>query len=83
MTTGAAGTEVSAATARTIITAVTAIAGSLGTTTIAGGIETAAQHEAAVELGYSHAQDFLFARRMPADDLRAWLPATGVASPAT
>jgi diguanylate cyclase (GGDEF)-like protein len=83
VTTGAAGTEVSAATARTIITAVTAIAGSLGTTTIAEGIETTAQHEAAVELGCSHAQGFLFGRPMPADDLRAWLPATGVASPAT
>lgn len=69
------GTD-TAGTARTIIAAVTSIAASLGVTTIAEGIETAEQHAAVVELGCSHAQGFLFARPMPAHELRASLTLT-------
>ena len=69
-------TSATAGTARTIIAAVTSIAATLGMTTVAEGIETTEQHAAVVELGCTHAQGFLFARPMPADDLRASLPRT-------
>ncbi|HEX5203316.1 MAG TPA: bifunctional diguanylate cyclase/phosphodiesterase [Actinoplanes sp.] len=56
-----------------IVTALTGIAETMGLRTVAEGVETAAQARRLYELGYRHAQGFLFARPLPAGEIDAML----------
>jgi diguanylate cyclase (GGDEF)-like protein len=56
-----------------IVTALTGIAETMGLRTVAEGVETAAQARRLYELGYRHAQGFLFARPLPAGEIGAML----------
>lgn len=56
-----------------IIRAITAIGKHLGMTTIAEGVETAAQLDQVTESGCGSAQGYLFSRPVPADEVAAML----------
>lgn len=56
-----------------IISAITAIGSHLGMTTIAEGVETAAQLDQATESGCGSAQGYLFSRPVPADEISSML----------
>jgi len=62
-------------TSRALSNAVLRIGESLNLTVVAEGVETEAQREVLLEMGYRAAQGYLFARPMPADTLEAWLMA--------
>jgi diguanylate cyclase (GGDEF)-like protein len=64
-----------------MVSAVVAIAGSLGITTVAEGVETEAQLEQLHELGCDEGQGYLFSRPVPADQLLDVLRDLGCASP--
>ncbi|WP_433385274.1 putative bifunctional diguanylate cyclase/phosphodiesterase [Actinoplanes sp. CA-142083] len=59
-----------------IVTALTGIAETMGLRTVAEGVETPEQAQRLYELGYRHAQGFLFARPLPAAEIDAMLQKT-------
>jgi len=63
-----------------IVAAILAMAGALGLTVVAEGVETEAQHAQLSELGCRYAQGFLYARPLLPDAVRA-LADSGVAAP--
>jgi EAL domain-containing protein (putative c-di-GMP-specific phosphodiesterase class I) len=60
-----------------IVRSVAELSRSLGLVVVAEGVETAEQQEQLLNLGYTFAQGFLFARPMSADDLRERLGSDG------
>jgi diguanylate cyclase (GGDEF)-like protein/PAS domain S-box-containing protein len=68
--------------AEVMATAVVQLARLLGVEAVAEGVETPAQADQLHALGYEHAQGFLFARPMAADDLTAALTAAAVVTTA-
>ncbi len=54
-----------------IVAAILAMAGALGLTVVAEGVETEAQHNQLLELGCRYAQGFLYARPLLPDAVRA------------
>jgi diguanylate cyclase (GGDEF)-like protein len=65
--------------ARAVVTAVLQMAGPLGCTVVAEGIETTAQRDLLAELGCPRAQGYLFGRPQPAAEATAALEAARVA----
>ena len=63
-----------------VVAAVVAIAGSLGITTVAEGVETTEQAEMLRELGCTEAQGFLFSRPVPASEIGQRLEDLGMVS---
>jgi diguanylate cyclase (GGDEF)-like protein/PAS domain S-box-containing protein len=63
-------------TSRALSSAVLRIGESLHLTVVAEGVETEAQREVLLEMGYRAAQGYLFSRPMPADALETWLMST-------
>ncbi len=59
--------------ARGMATAILQLSAAIGAATIAEGVETEAEAATLVDLGYTVAQGFLFARPMPLDELTARL----------
>jgi EAL domain-containing protein (putative c-di-GMP-specific phosphodiesterase class I) len=62
---------------RAVVAAVVGMAGALGLTVVAEGVETDEQYELLREMGCTMAQGFLVARPMPGDALRSWVAARG------
>jgi EAL domain-containing protein (putative c-di-GMP-specific phosphodiesterase class I) len=58
-----------------LIEAVSKVARSLGMSTVAEGIETAAQGDVLAELDCDKGQGYFYARPLPADEAEAWLRA--------
>ncbi len=63
---------------RALIEATIRVAGSLGMSTVAEGIETEAQAAAIRALGCDKGQGYLFSWPLPADDVSAWLSDGGM-----
>jgi EAL domain-containing protein (putative c-di-GMP-specific phosphodiesterase class I) len=64
-----------------MVSAIVAIAGSLGISTVAEGVESETQVSQLEELGCEEGQGYLFARPVPAKNLAATLRDLGSASP--
>ncbi|RZM02441.1 MAG: bifunctional diguanylate cyclase/phosphodiesterase [Variovorax sp.] len=69
------GQSVTSAHHRVLIEAVVKVARSLGMTTVAEGVETAAQDALLATLGCDKVQGYLHARPLPGDEAAAWLRA--------
>ncbi len=61
--------------ARDMATAILHLSAAVGAEMVAEGVETEAEAEALIDIGYSAAQGYLFARPMPIDDLATILRA--------
>lgn len=66
-----------------IVESLVRLAHDLGLEVVAEGVETAAQFEAMRAMGCDTAQGWFFSRPVPADEIREWLTARGLAAECT